>query len=268
MSGSNRGNIFAVGLAGLFAVIVGMLLFANAAMLQSEYQHTAESRAQNYADQTARELERCVERVESERPECRDEAIERAREGQRREYDLEAQRVTAVWTQHMGIAAMIGMAISIDGVGLVWTTFNETRKANAMAKAQQRARLDIKIEFRPQSNPDYIDAVIFAENHGFSTALNALPTVATSETCPKFSDFTGIQGFARNIPGSEKSQMTVVFIEAKKAVGHIICVMIEYRCIFGESHKSYVCERVVPARFGSSDFVTMDVKPADWPADT
>ena len=34
----------------------------------------------------------------------------------------------------MGAAAVIGMALSAVGVFLVWTTFNETRKANNIAK--------------------------------------------------------------------------------------------------------------------------------------
>ena len=39
----------------------------------------------------------------------------------------------------MGIAAIIGLAVSIFGVGLVWITFQETKFANEIAKRDQRA---------------------------------------------------------------------------------------------------------------------------------
>ena len=42
----------------------------------------------------------------------------------------------------MGIAALIGMGLSLVGVALVWTTFRETRKANEIAKADERPWLN------------------------------------------------------------------------------------------------------------------------------
>jgi hypothetical protein len=74
---------------------------------------------------------------------CINEARQTKRENQREEQDLAAQKVTAWWTQVMGIAALIGMGLSAVGVWLVKTTFDETRKSNAIA---QRALL---IENRP-----------------------------------------------------------------------------------------------------------------------
>ena len=65
---------------------------------------------------------------------CIYEARQTQRENEREEQDLAAQKVTAWWTKIMGIAALIGMALSAVGVFLVWTTFNETRKANSIAK--------------------------------------------------------------------------------------------------------------------------------------
>ena len=65
---------------------------------------------------------------------CIYEARQTQRENEREEQDLAAQKVTAWWTKTMGIAALIGMALSAVGVWLVKTTFDETRKANEIAK--------------------------------------------------------------------------------------------------------------------------------------
>ena len=64
----------------------------------------------------------------------------------RRNYaDLVAQRSSALWAKIMGIAALIGMGLSLVGVALVWTTFRETRKANEISRASQRPWLDASI---------------------------------------------------------------------------------------------------------------------------
>jgi cytochrome c-type biogenesis protein CcmE len=66
-----------------------------------------------------------------------------AREYERSEQDLVAQRLTAIWTILMGCAAVIGMVLSAIGVILVYTTFDETRKANELTKAGQRPWLSV-----------------------------------------------------------------------------------------------------------------------------
>lgn len=65
----------------------------------------------------------------------------------RRDYaDLVAQRSSALWAKIMGIAALIGMGLSLIGVALVWTTFRETRKANEISRTSQRPWLDANIK--------------------------------------------------------------------------------------------------------------------------
>lgn len=83
------------------------------------------------------------------KPDCIKETNQSARENEREEQDLAAQKVTAWWTKVMGIAALIGMALSAVGVWLVKTTFDETRKSNEITKATQRAWL--KAEIKPLS---------------------------------------------------------------------------------------------------------------------
>lgn len=45
----------------------------------------------------------------------------------------------------MGIAALIGMALSAVGIFLVYTTFNETRKANEIAADTAKRQLQAYI---------------------------------------------------------------------------------------------------------------------------
>lgn len=66
---------------------------------------------------------------------CIAETNQAARENEREEQDLAAQKITAWWTKVMGIAALIGMALSAVGVWLIKTTFDETRRGNEIAAA-------------------------------------------------------------------------------------------------------------------------------------
>lgn len=139
MSGGNSNNIAVIGLAAAAAFAVAALLIDSASDVQLRHEKAAQGHAQNYADHAAKELQRCITLSPESRAQCENNAIEARREGQRNEYDLEAQRITATWTQYMGIAAIIGIAVSIIGVGLVWTTFAETRLANEIAKGAAEA---------------------------------------------------------------------------------------------------------------------------------
>lgn len=47
--------------------------------------------------------------------------------------DLQAQEKSAYWAESMFWAAAISVLLSMIGIGLVWTTFRETRKANEIA---------------------------------------------------------------------------------------------------------------------------------------
>jgi hypothetical protein len=62
-----------------------------------------------------------------------------SRENERREQDLVAQKVTALWTVLMGCAAIFGMILSFIGVFLVWSTFRAAREANKFAKVSSDA---------------------------------------------------------------------------------------------------------------------------------
>jgi ElaB/YqjD/DUF883 family membrane-anchored ribosome-binding protein len=145
MSSSYRRSIYLAGLTvtALLASIVGMLLYTEAQQLQGLYEHQAEQRAEHYRERAHVARERCGRIVPaSEKADCVREERDAARQGEREAYDLQAQLVTSAWTRAMGIAAIIGMAVGIVGVGLVLITFRETRKAAEAAREANKIARD------------------------------------------------------------------------------------------------------------------------------
>lgn len=140
------------GYRNIIATVAGLAIVASAIFLlirdlstvDSAYRHSAANASIKYqADANSNIKERCLSATAFAEEDCTAKAYEAAREGQRKEQDLAAQNITAWWTKVMGIAALIGMALSAVGVWLVKTTFDETRKANEIAK------MAIEIENRP-----------------------------------------------------------------------------------------------------------------------
>ena len=140
------------GYRNIIATVAGLAIVASAIFLlirdlstvDSAYRHSAANASIKYqADANSNIKERCLSATAFAEEDCTAKAYEAAREGQRKEQELAAQNITAWWTKVMGIAALIGMALSAVGVWLVKTTFDETRKANEIAK------MAIEIENRP-----------------------------------------------------------------------------------------------------------------------
>jgi hypothetical protein len=89
------------------------------------------------------------------RAEARAEGELEKRQYEHDEADLIAQRKAALWTSIMGIAALLGMGLSIVGVVLVYVTFRATRDGNKISErigeAQTRAYMSVtacKLTFR------------------------------------------------------------------------------------------------------------------------
>jgi hypothetical protein len=130
-----------VTIAGL-AIVAAFMFFLvkDLSTVDSSYSHTAADAAIKYErDAKAYIKERCFTTPGLAEKDCASKAEETAREGQRKEQDLAAQNITAWWTKVMGIAALIGMALSAIGVWLVKTTFDETRKATKSAQINSEA---------------------------------------------------------------------------------------------------------------------------------
>jgi hypothetical protein len=178
------------GYRGIIAKVAGLailaaLAFVGLRQLQS-YSDGLEQYAAYRSDIHRQNAEYRIKRVCPTAPsqvECVDQTRQAKRENQRAEQDLAAQKVTAWWTQVMGVAALIGMGLSAVGVWLVKTTFDETRKANehseaALNHAKNMAVLELrpyvaveKIEFAGYNDlMVYPDVVIAIKNFGSTPA--------------------------------------------------------------------------------------------------
>lgn len=120
----------AVGLAAL--AYIGAFVITSLLQHSDALQKDAAERAEEYRKDAKYRIERVCPTAIS-KPDCITQAKQSARENERAEQDLAAQNITAWWTKVMGIAALIGMALSAVGVWLVKTTFDETRKSNQIA---------------------------------------------------------------------------------------------------------------------------------------
>jgi hypothetical protein len=137
-------------------LIAAAIIFASVAagigvLYQSRYDQDAANHIREYAKYSDQKIaEACRGVSEIELVHCFSDARIKSelekRENQHNEADLIAQRRTALWTTIMGIAALIGMALSAAGVLLVWRTFRAAHQANQIAKDAQRPWLKIEAE--------------------------------------------------------------------------------------------------------------------------
>lgn len=104
---------------------------------QAAHEQEAKQRSADYAKYAADQIKQTCVWTGSpplEQARCIKGAVAeyrlKTRDNQREYEDLAAQRTSAPWTGIMGLAAVIGMALSAIGVALVYTTFNETRLTN------------------------------------------------------------------------------------------------------------------------------------------
>jgi hypothetical protein len=143
-------------IAVLAAAATSGWLIYSANQLELEHQQNAKARADNYTNRASvAEQRTCAHLAAKAKLDCIKEERQTARQGRHDEYDLQAQFVMSVWTRYMGVAAIIGMAVGIFGLGLVFVTFHETRKANEIAREAFEAQL------RPWVKIDLKEAVRF-----------------------------------------------------------------------------------------------------------
>lgn len=140
---SLRGQVAIWATILLFAILFGFLIYRNASNSEALYQHQASQNAQAYRDTARKHAEvTCGGLPAAEIRKCVHEEYHAARERERNERDLEAQLVTSAWTRGMGLAAIIAMVVGIAGVGLVYFTFQETRRTADEARRNVEAFMD------------------------------------------------------------------------------------------------------------------------------
>ncbi len=84
----------------------------------------------DYAERTEESISNfCMTLPDADKTDCIEKAIESRRKEQRNERDLNAQETMARWTWVMGGIAGIGLIVSLIGIGLIYVTFKETRRA-------------------------------------------------------------------------------------------------------------------------------------------
>lgn len=141
MSDSNRSGPPATGLRNLIFAAAALII-AGAISLgfyyQAKYENASRYRAADYAADAEKQIgQTCFGIPVAQQPACLKKAATEARlkerDNQHNETDLVAQQTSALWTSIMGIAAVIGMALSVVGVYLVWTTFHETKRTNRIS---------------------------------------------------------------------------------------------------------------------------------------
>jgi hypothetical protein len=147
---------------------------------QAGYQQYAANQSSQYARYAEhKERQACSGVPGNQLPKCLAEA-RISTELDKRSYehdqaDLIAQRKAALWAEMMGLAALLGMGLSIVGVVLVYVTFRATREGNEIQKrigeAQTRAYISViqATAFLSQDKVPHFGFVI--KNSGQSPAL-------------------------------------------------------------------------------------------------
>lgn len=184
MFGSDRDKRAKAGLIGaglILALSSAGGLIAWGRLQSAEYERQAYAETRHYAENTNQQIsETCLGLVTQEQLDCINEARNEQRNNERNEYDLVAQRQSALWAYVMALAAVIGMGLSVVGVFLVWITFRETRRAadagyeaNKIALATQRPWINFSINtwhFSFKDGTARIHLLVEAKNEGSAPA--------------------------------------------------------------------------------------------------
>lgn len=277
-----RGAIYAIGLIVLALLSGGTAywLISEANQLQRIYQQEAKAEADRYTSNADIAAEsRCLSLPPQAQRQCQAEESDATRQGRRDEYDLEAQRTMAVWTRYMGIAAIIGMAVGIFGVGLIFVTFRETRRAATSAQkthdafvAVERPRLIARARdcyYEPDKRRVIVR--IEAENIGKSTAYvqrimweqmpnHAMPGRLHQQTEAALAIHT-------------LATQTVAALESAEAFDRCPYVVgyIQYRSAFGMDHRSHFVARIhnrARDAYGGGGPYVENERGYGWPEDT
>lgn len=119
---------------GLLALFIGHLI-----SISGQYERDARLESDLIEQRRGREATTCAKLPRSEQLGCVRQLAEKARESQRAEQELGAQKVTAWWTLVMGVSSLVAMIVSTVGVYLVYRTFAEQRAATAIARSEAAA---------------------------------------------------------------------------------------------------------------------------------
>jgi hypothetical protein len=244
----------------------------DASLLGSKYERQAEQKAENYRSSARIRAEaRCAALPRAEIRPCVYQEFYTARQSEHDEYDLQAQLVTSVWTRVMGIAAIVGMAVGILGVGLIYKTFEETRRTAYAAHEANRAFKDVE---RPRLVPnpggaDITDGAQFTlqfpvTNVGRASAHIIGLALAHLGSNTYHEDLVA-EPMVRVVHAGDSGTIWVFTFDYDDAFPYLGGFVV-YRSSFGE-HRSYFCYRLEPDPDVPMLWLHPD-KGDDWPKDT
>lgn len=173
----------------------------------------------------------------------------------------------------MGIAAIIGMAVGMFGLALIYTTYAETRRTNELAKQHQRARLIVIPQVIPWPLLQGFDIALQAENVGSSIALSvsADARVYTSPPEKPLQEIRG--GYLYTIKSGDSQFLALMEDRAGFKIGDHICGIIIYHSIFGGPHKTFFSYEIIeapphPKLPDRLPWALNPSRPLTWPVDT
>lgn len=203
-------------LAGLAVIVTaGWLIYRGAELQRSNEKETSEQTKGAY-DRARIQVDRDCRPLPSPRQKQCEQQIQDAYEEDRREIeDLEAQRATATWTAYMAAAALVGMAVGIVGVGLVFFTFQQTRRQAQAAHEANRAWLRLQVGEKEEKGslwikPDVLEfsAPLILTNYGKSPALDVWSDGFITFDRPSLND---VLGHIKNAAPEERHGRTILF---------------------------------------------------------
>jgi len=272
MSDSNRGRLGKAGLAvaALAAVVSGGSIWHTTSLKETQYQLAADRDEQQQASAAGERIELECSVLEPSFAECVQQIEQEASQAQQGRDDLHAQRTMAVWTRAMGIAAIIGMSVGVLGLGLIFYTFRETRRAaeagrdaNAIARDQQRARIVPFARWEPV-NLNEGQIVLGCENVGFSPAFNLRCAITIDVDPPKRPPIFDEWGEKRLVKTGGGTDLTIA---DSRVLDGALVGCIKYDTIFSKDRKTFFCLRFEQSP-RNGQWYSVDCTPETWPRNT
>jgi hypothetical protein len=267
-----------------FAVIASGAAWVayDAAQSQLRHQQNAKDAADYHARRAKVRVERsCLTLATAEQFNCVNQTQSTASAEQREEYDLEAQRNSATWTRAAAIAAIIGVALSIVGMGLILITFRETRRAANAAQRTYEAFIAVEtaslipvVISGNNSGSDMIKMGVEITNIGRSTAHILHVQYSALNDWHPIEEFKSFTHIGRAIKQDETLSFDeALLIQRGRPDPVFVGGYVEYRTRFGTNHRSYFCGSVDPAGMSDGivryrDYSSQPAKGNDWPDDT
>lgn len=253
------------------------MIFLQASKAQRFYEHQTEQNAKSYRDTARIHAERaCAAVARPKAFECVHEQYHAAWERERNQYDLQAQLVTSAWTRAMGLAAIIGMIVGIIGVGLVYATFNETRRTADEAKRSadsfinaERARMMPKAR-TVLADPNGAQLLLYLRVMNYGNSIGVIEEVAWAPLPDNRYPGEGFVTASRSDDRIVKAEDAVEFTKLNIILGtKYVGGYVRYRTRFNDTNYAYFLIQLM-AKEGQAIRVK-NRKPSQsqgWPKDT